>query len=72
MLKTLPLLAPLMGMLHGRRYTAQWSAMLMLAYFAEGVVRAWSEHGPARALSLAEVALACVYFASAVAYARPR
>jgi len=30
------------GILGGRRYTYQWSSMLVLAYFAEGVTRAWA------------------------------
>lgn len=69
-LKALPLLLPLAGVLGGRRYTYQWSSMLILAYFAEGVVRAWGERGPAQALAAAEIALSVVFFASAVAYAR--
>ena len=39
-LKCLPLLAPLFGILNGRRYTYQWSSMLILLYLTEGVVRA--------------------------------
>ncbi len=69
-IKALPLLAPLFGVLRGRRYTFQWSSMLILAYFAEGVVRAWSERGLGQQLAAMEVALSIVYFASAVAYAR--
>jgi uncharacterized membrane protein len=69
-LKALPLLAPLFGVLRGRRYTYQWSCMLILAYLAEGTVRAWSERGAAQALAAAEVALSLAFFASAVAYAR--
>jgi uncharacterized membrane protein len=69
-LKALPLLLPLAGILGGRRYTYQWSSMLILAYFAEGVVRAWGERGAAQALAAAEIVLSVVFFASAVAYAR--
>lgn len=69
-LKALPLLLPLAGILGGRRYTYQWSSMLILAYFAEGVVRAWGERGAAQALAAAEIALSVVFFVSAVAYAR--
>lgn len=69
-LKVLPLLAPLRGMIHGRRYTAQWLSMLVLAYFAEGIVRAWSETGPSRPLAAAEAVLAFVCFAAAVLYLR--
>ena len=69
-LKALPLALPLMGVLSGKRYTYQWSSMLILAYFAEGVTRAWSEKGVSQALALAEVALSLVFFAAAVSYAR--
>ena len=65
-LKTLPLLAPLFGLLHGRRRTFQWTAFLALAYLAEGVVRTWSEPGPARALATLEIALTLALFGCAV------
>ncbi len=69
-LKAAPLALPLPGILNGRRYTYQWSSMLVLAYFAEGVTRAWSERGLSQALAGAEIALSLAFFASAVAYAR--
>jgi uncharacterized membrane protein len=69
-LKAAPLALPLPGILSGRRYTYQWSSMLVLAYFAEGVVRAWAERGISQSLAAAEIALSLVFFASAVAYAR--
>jgi uncharacterized membrane protein len=69
-LKALPLAFPLAGVLSGKRYTFQWSSMLILAYFAEGVTRAWGEQGLSRALSLTEVFLSLVYFVAAVSYAR--
>ncbi len=69
-LKALPLALPAAGILSGRRYTYQWASMLILAYFAEGVVRAWGERGEAQALAAAEIVLSLVFFASAVAYAR--
>lgn len=69
-LKVLPLLAALMGVLHGRRYTLQWSSMLILAYFTEGSVRAWSEAGLARGLALGEVLLSLVFFSAALGYTR--
>ncbi len=69
-LKALPLLAPLLGILHGRRYTYQWASMLILAYIAEGVVRTFGDGGRTAALALAEVLLALVFFVSAVFYSR--
>lgn len=69
-LKALPLVLPLPGILRGRRYTFQWSSMLVLAYFAEGVVRCWSERGVSQTLAFTEVALSVAFFVAAVAYAR--
>jgi len=69
-LKVLPLCGSLPGVFAGRRYTYQWSGMLILAYFAEGVMRAWSEHGASQLLAAAEIALSLAFFAAAVAYAR--
>jgi uncharacterized membrane protein len=69
-LKALPLLLPLPGILAGRRYTYQWSSMLILAYFAEGATRAWSERGTSQLLAGAEILLSLAFFAVAVAYAR--
>ena len=69
-LKILPLLAPLFGILRGRVYTYQWTSMLILAYFAEGAVRAWSDHGLSAQLALAETALALTCFVASIVYVR--
>jgi len=69
-LKALPLLLPLPGILAGLRRTYLWASLLVLAYFAEGVMRAWSEGGLARGLAAAEIALSLAFFAAALAYAR--
>ena len=69
-LKAAPLALPLPGILSGRRYTFQWSSMLILAYFAEGVARAWSERGAAQWLAAGEIALSLLFFTAAVTYAR--
>ncbi len=69
-LKVLPLLAPLFGLLRGKRYTYQWTSLLVLAYFAEGVVRAWSDRGLSALLALVETALALCVFAGCLLYAR--
>lgn len=68
--KALPLLVPLMGILKGRRYTYQWAPMLVLAYFIEGVVRAWSDTGLSAWLGGAEVVLSVVFFFAAIYYAK--
>jgi uncharacterized membrane protein len=69
-LKALPLALPLGGVLAGRRYTYQWSCLLILAYFAEGATRAWAESGTGRALAALEALLSLAFFAAAVSYAR--
>ena len=68
--KALPLLFPLMGILKGRRYTYQWAPMLVLAYFTEGVVRAWSDTGLSAWLAGGEVVLSMVFFFAAIYYAK--
>lgn len=69
-LKTLPLLLPLFGILRGKRYTYQWSCMFILIYFTEGVVRAWSDTGLSAQLAAVEVALSVLFFTCAIFYAR--
>ena len=69
-LKALPLALPLAGILKGKRYTYQWSSMLVLAYLAEGATRAWSDKGLSQDLAALEVALSLAFFAAAVSYAR--
>ena len=69
-LKVLPLLAPLFGVLRGKRYTFQWSTLLIWLYAAEGATRAMTDAGLGARLALAELLLALVYFAAAVAYLR--
>jgi uncharacterized membrane protein len=68
-LKALPLLAAVFGVLRGRRYTYQWASMLILLYFTEGVLR-MRDPAPTGALAAGEVGLAVVFFVAAVLYAR--
>jgi uncharacterized membrane protein len=69
-LKTLPLLAPLFGIMRGQRYTYQWASLLILLYVAEGVVRGVTDTGTSGALAWVEFVLALVFFAAVVGYAR--
>lgn len=70
MLKAVPLLLPLFGILRGNRYTYQWSSMFILLYFTEGVVRAWSDSGLSAQLAAAEIVLSVAFFSCAIFYAR--
>ena len=67
-LKALPLLAPLFGVLRGRRYTFKWSTLLIWAYAAEGATRMYTDTGPAARLAFVELLLSLAYFGAAVAY----
>lgn len=70
LLKAMPLLVPLFGILRGRRYTYQWSTLLIWAYAAEGATRMYTDSGTAAALAALELVLALGYFAAAVAWLR--
>ena len=70
MLKTLPLLLPLPGILRGKIYTFQWSSMLVLLYLMEGMVRAMTDKGFSATLALAELGIATVFFFSTIFYVR--
>ena len=71
-LKAVPLLIPLRGVLKRDVYTLQWSSMVILLYFTEGVVRAWSDTSAAsRLMAWGEIVLVCVYFSCALLFLRP-
>lgn len=69
-LKALPLVLPLKGIVIGSTYTHQWATLLVLAYVAEGCVRAYTDKPPALMLAFAEIALAAAFFAAAIAFIR--
>jgi uncharacterized membrane protein len=71
-LKAIPLLIPLGGVVKRDIYTLQWSSMVILLYFTEGVVRAWSDRAPlSQIMAWGEIALVCIYFVCALLYLRP-
>lgn len=71
-LKVVPLFFCLRGALKRDNYTLQWSSMLILLYFTEGIVRATSDQNPLSIkLSWLEVALTILFFYSALSYLRP-
>jgi uncharacterized membrane protein len=69
-LKVVPLLFPLRGLLHGKRYTFQWTSMLALLYVLEAATRLVVEQGMAAGLAAAELALALMLFVAAVGFVR--
>lgn len=71
-LKVLPLLIPLRGVLKGDNYTMQWSSMLVLLYFMEGVTRAWSDPNPMSVyMALIEIVLSFTFYVCALFYLWP-
>lgn len=71
-LKIIPLLLMLRGVLRLNNFTMQWSSMLILLYFTEGIVRATSDRpGWSVPLSWLEVVLCCLFFYCTLSYLHP-
>ena len=68
-LKPVPLLFAVFGVLKGRRYTYQWLSMLVLLYLTEGVMRAF-DPGLTGILAMIEAVLAAALFVFVLLYAR--
>ena len=76
-LKVLPLLLPLAGLMKHRLYTYRWVSLLVWLYFTEGIVRATglppgAPLGLTEALAWGQVALCTVLFAACAANVRWR
>jgi len=69
MVMLVPLLFPLRGLLHGRKYTYAWSCFLALLYFTHGVMEAYSSE-VTRYLGLLEVVFTSLWFVAAMVYIR--
>ncbi len=69
-LKAVFLLAPLFGILRGKRYTYKWLSLFIQFYLLEGLVRASSDHGLSQTLALAETGLATLLFAICIFFVR--
>ena len=57
-----------LGLLKGKRYTAQWASLLILMYLMEGAVRAF-DPGISGLFAMLEVGLAGTTFCAMVYYA---
>ncbi len=69
-LLVVPLLFPLRGILHGKRYTHQWVSFLSLFYFCVGV-DAWFNPGRGDAwLGALTVLFSLLLFVGSILYAR--
>ncbi len=70
--KVLPLLLPLPGLLKNRMYTYRWVALFVWLYFVEGVVRASGDRPPGNRLALLQIAVCLVLFAACTLHVRLR
>lgn len=71
-LKVVPLLFPLIGLLKHRMYTHRWVSLLVWIYFTEGVVRGTSDTGISQGLAIIEVLLSLLLFAASAWHVRWR
>ena len=71
-IKALPLLLPLSGTIRRNIYTMQWASMMILLYFTEGVVRAYSDAWPSQLWAGVEVLLCLMLFTACALHVRWR
>jgi uncharacterized membrane protein len=64
-----PLLLPLMGVLHGREKPVNWAAYLSLLYFIHGITEAYASPAT-RMLGVIEIIIGLTVFCSASLYIR--
>mgnify|MGYP000226310373 CR=1 FL=1 len=69
-LKAVFLLAPLFGILRGKRYTYKWLSLFIQFYLLEGVTRATTEHGLSQQLAIGESLLAVIIFIVCILFVR--
>jgi len=69
-LKVLPLLVPVRGLVRGDVTAFQWATLIVLLYIAEASVRAF-EPAPHSTLAWIEFAFAATFFTAAIVYLRP-
>ncbi|MBT5411640.1 MAG: DUF2069 domain-containing protein [Nitrosomonadales bacterium] len=69
-IKSLLLLTPLLGILRRKRRTFQWSSMVILLFFIEGVVRFYAESGFSKSFAMGEIILSLTFFLSAIFYCK--
>ncbi len=67
-IKLLPLILPIRGILSGRIYTYQYCSMLIMLYFAESVMRLWDLSFWSRALASIELILCVLFFVCCLKY----
>ena len=69
-LKALPLVAILPSIVKGRRYTYQYSSMLILFFFTEGVMRLFDADALSRMCAGFEVLFSVIFFVACLIFCR--
>jgi uncharacterized membrane protein len=69
-LKAVFLLAPLFGILRGKRYTYKWLSLFIQLYLLEGLLRATSDQGLSQWLAVGETMLATILFIACIKFIR--
>ncbi len=69
-LKVIPLLFALRGILHGRRYTHQWASLLACLYLFEGLTRSYTDAPPSNWMAMLETLLSLSFLMGSMLFAR--
>lgn len=69
-IKVIPMLFALKGIWQAKNYTMQWSSMLVMLYFIEGVVRL-NDSGLSAVMAGSEIVLSLIAYFSLLAYLKP-
>jgi uncharacterized membrane protein len=69
-IKVIPMLFALKGIWQAKNYTMQWSSMLVMLYFIEGVVRL-NDAGLSAYMAALEIILSLIAYFSLLAYLKP-
>ena len=65
-IKAVILVLPLGQLIKKNLYTLEWINFIIILFFIEGVVRAWSETMPSQLFAISEVMLTVVFFFTSI------
>lgn len=65
-IKAVILVLPLRQLIKKNLYTLEWINFIIILFFIEGVVRAWSETMPSQLFAISEVILTVVFFFTSI------
>ena len=71
-LKALPLCLPLSGILKGKVYTYQWSCLLILAYFAEAIMRLFDAMFISQLCAMGALVFSSIFFVACLVFVKQK